>query len=242
MSIRARTCLRMAFSVLSAGTLITAAISTQPAAAEEKNPCEALSQGQSKYSAGRAKHVVFAVAADYGTTEVDIVECAKKGGRWKQTLATDGHVGRSGFAEPGTKREGDGKSPTGSFTLTEAFGEGDPGTALPYRTLRESGDCWGSTIGDARYNRYYPGTCLPADENLSGYMLSGPYKQAVVVNYNRPPDSPIVQGDGSAIFMHIGSAQTAGCVSMGRSELETVMRTLRPYDRIIMGPRQVLFG
>lgn len=72
-------------------------------------------------------------------------------------------------------------------------------------------------------------------------MKDGPYRQAVVVAYNRPPDSPIVQGNGSAIFMHLGSGPTAGCVAMARPGLESIMRTLRPRDRIIMGPREALF-
>ncbi|MFI0355297.1 L,D-transpeptidase family protein [Actinomadura sp. 9N407] len=211
------------------------------ASASEADPCLALSLGKSRYEPGKARHIVFAVAAGYGTPLVTVTECAKAGPFWRTVLSTPGYVGRNGFAEPGTKREGDGKSPTGSYSMTEAFGEGDPGTRLPYRTLRKSGDCWGSTVGDPRYNRYYRGTCLPADENLSQYMLEGPYRQAVVIGYNRPPDSPVVQGNGSAIFMHIGTGRpTAGCVSLARPELEAVMRTLRPGDRIIMGPREAL--
>lgn len=41
--------------------------------------------------------------------------------------------------------------------------------------------------------------------------------------------------------MHIGAGQTAGCVSMARPVLESVMRTLRPHDRIMMGTSQALF-
>ncbi|XVQ07034.1 L,D-transpeptidase family protein [Spirillospora sp. CA-255316] len=207
-----------------------------------EDPCLALDLGKSRYRPGGARHVVFAVADGYGSSEATITACARFGPFWQTVLTTSGHVGRNGFAEPGGKREGDGRSPTGSYSMTEAFGEGDPGTGLRYRTLGESGDCWGSTVGDHRYNRYYRGTCLPADENLSQYMKDGPYRQAVVIDHNRPPESPIVQGHGSAIFMHIGTGRpTAGCVSMGRPELETVMRTLRPRDRIIMGPREALF-
>ncbi|WP_433334567.1 L,D-transpeptidase family protein [Spirillospora sp. CA-294931] len=225
------------------GGMLTAA---PPAAAEAKdpasNPCRALSAGVTKYQAGRANHVLFAIAPEYGSTEVSITECAKKGRRWKRVLTASGYVGKNGFAAPGTKKEGDGKSPTGMFTLTEAFGEGDPGTSLPYRKLRDGGECWGSTIGDARYNRYYPGTCLPDDENLSDYMHQGPYRQAVVINYNRPPDSPIVQGAGSAIFLHVSRARpTAGCVATDQPTVEAIMKTLRPHDRIIMGPREALF-
>ncbi|MFC5747411.1 L,D-transpeptidase family protein [Actinomadura rugatobispora] len=207
-----------------------------------EHPCRSLNLGESRYRPGSARHVVFAVADGYGTAEVAITECARIGPFWRTVLSTSGHVGRNGFAEPGAKREGDGKSPTGSYSMTEAFGEGDPRTRLPYRTLRESGDCWGSTIGDDRYNRYYRGTCLPADENLSQYMKDGPYRQAVVIDHNRPPESPIVHGHGSAIFMHIGTGiPTSGCVSLARPELEALMRTLRPHDRIIMGPREALF-
>ncbi|WP_433476578.1 L,D-transpeptidase family protein [Spirillospora sp. CA-142024] len=232
-------------AVLFAVVMLVAAIvhTPQAYAREERaiDPCQALNRGQSRYGPGGARHVVFAVAAQYGTTEVTVTECARKGRFWRTVLTTPGHVGRNGYAEPGAKREGDGKSPTGSFSLTEAFGEGDPGTRLPYRTLQESGDCWGSTIGDGRYNRYYRGACQPADENLSQIMKDGPYRQAVVINYNRPPDSPVVQGSGSAIFMHVGAGQTAGCVSMARAELESAMRTLRPRDRIIMGTSQAVF-
>ncbi|WUH98446.1 L,D-transpeptidase family protein [Spirillospora sp. NBC_00431] len=206
-------------------------------------PCEALNEGRSRYPAGSGGHALFAVASGYGTTEVTVTECVRKSerARWRTFLITSGHIGRGGFAEPGAKREGDGRTPTGSYSLTEAFGEGDPGTALRYRRLRESGDCWGSTIGDRRYNRHYRGTCLPADEDLSAIMRKGSYRQAVVVNYNRPPDGPVEQGKGSAIFVHVGSGQTTGCVSLDRNELETVMRTLRPRDRIIMGTRAALF-
>ncbi|MFA1551996.1 L,D-transpeptidase family protein [Actinomadura chokoriensis] len=236
--------IRVAALPAAAGLLAMVVHAPHASAQENRgdDPCRALTQGQTRYDARGARHVVFAVAAGYGTTEVTVTECVRKGRVWKQVLSAPGHVGRNGYAEPGAKREGDGKSPTGSYSMTEGFGEGDPGTRLPYRTLRESGDCWGSTIGDRRYNRYYRGECLPDDENLSQIMQRGPYKQAVVINYNRPPDSPIVPGNGSAIFMHIGSGQTAGCVSMARPELESVMRTLRPGDRIMMGTRQALFA
>ncbi|WP_194836802.1 L,D-transpeptidase family protein [Nocardia sp. XZ_19_369] len=211
-----------------------------PPAAAASNPCQALSNGQSRYQPGPARTVLFAIAADYGTAEVDVVVCVMHGDTWQQTLSTAGHIGINGFAEPNAKREGDGKSPTGSYPLTEAFGEENPGTELPYRTLRH-GACWGSTSGDHRYNTYYRGKCLPADEDLTELMNDGPYKQVVVIDYNRPPHSPIVHGNGSAIFLHAGSGPTAGCVALARPELETIIKTLRPHDRIIMGPMRVLF-
>lgn len=207
------------------------------------DPCAALSAGAVRQSAGGARHVVFAVASGYDSNRVTVTECARRGTGWRTLLRTAGRAGSKGFAPPGEKREGDGRSPSGSYTMTEAFGEGDPGTALPYRKLRSNGDCWGSTPGQPTYNEYYSGTCGTDDENLSKIMEEGPYRQAVVINYNRPPDSPVVPGYGSAIFFHIGDGgPTAGCISVSATKVRQVMRTLLPGDRIIMGTHAVVFG
>ena len=220
----------------------TAASGTAASATAASQPCRALAQGRTRYRVGAAKHVLFAIADRYGATQVSITECAKKGRSWQKVLTSKGYTGRNGFAKPGTKHEGDGKAPTGAYTLTEAFGERNPGTRLPYRKLRKTGDCWGSTIGTALYNRYYSGKCGAADEDLSATMASGPYKEVVVINYNRPPDSRIVQGNGSAIFLHISmNRPTAGCISLPRPALEAAMRSFRPYDRIVMGTSQAVF-
>lgn len=203
------------------------------------DPCSATNHGRLKYTTGTARHLVFAISSAYSSNVVTVTECVRKGGAWKNAGAVTGRAGTKGFAAPGKKREGDGKSPTGSYTLTEAFGLGDPGTALPYRTLRSSGDCWGSTPGKSHYNAYYSGTCRSTDENLSAIARRGPYHQAVVIDYNRPK---VVQGYGSAIFFHVGGkTPTAGCISIEENRLRAVMRTLVKNDRMVMGPKTALF-
>lgn len=192
-----------------------------------------------RYSTGTARHLVFSISTAYSSNYVVVTECAKSGRMWKKVSSTSGRAGVRGFAPPGRKLEGDGKTPTGSYVLGEAFGAGDPGTALPYRTLGKSGDCWGSTPGKSHYNEYYSGTCRSTDENLSATMLRGPYRETVVIDYNLP--NP-VSGYGSAIFFHVGGrTPTAGCVSIAEDPLRAVMRTLGKGDRMIMGPRSVLF-
>ncbi|MEV5707376.1 L,D-transpeptidase family protein [Actinoallomurus sp. NPDC052274] len=203
------------------------------------DPCSAANQGKLRYPTGSASHVVFAISSSYDSNHVVVTECAKQGKSWKKVSVTTGRAGTAAFARPGAKREGDGKTPTGSFTLTEAFGIGNPGTKLKYRTLRDSGDCWGATPGKSHYNEYYSGTCRSTDENLSAIAQRGPYRQVVVINYNRPNAK---SGLGSAIFFHVGGINpTAGCVSIREPELRAVMRTLVPNDRMIMGPRSALF-
>jgi L,D-peptidoglycan transpeptidase YkuD (ErfK/YbiS/YcfS/YnhG family) len=227
----------IAFAVLLVMTSFAA-----PGYADNADPCHALANGAVTFPVRGAKHVIFAVASGYGVNTVTVTECVRTGLRWRSVRTAEGRAGTKGFAPVGEKREGDGRTPTGSFTLTEAFGQGDPGTALPYRKLRQSGDCWGSTVSDPRYNKYYSGVCGPDDENLSAIMISGQYKQSVVINYNRPPDAPVVAGLGSAIFFHIRTAgPTAGCIAVDEPVLVAMMRTLRPGDRMVMGIAADLF-
>lgn len=208
-------------------------------AAGPASPCAAANRGL-RYPVGTAKHLIFAVSADYSSNAVVVTECVRRDGGWTATRQVDGRAGAGGFAAPGAKREGDGKSPTGSFTLSSAFGVKEPGTRLPYRRLRAEGDCWGATPGARHYNDYYAGTCGPADEDLSAIAARGPYHQAVVIDYNRPDPVP---GNGSAIFFHVGGVTpTSGCVAIPEPDLRAMMRTLAAGDRMIMGPRSALFG
>lgn len=227
-------------AVLAGGAALAALTAMGPSAsAAAFDPCSAMGQGRLRYDTGTATHVVFAISSGYSSNDVLVTECAKRDGAWTTVTQVPGRAGANGFARPGEKREGDGKSPTGSFTFTEAFGNGDPGTKLAYRTLRDSGDCWGATPGASHYNDYYAGTCRPSDENLSAIMRDGTYRQAAVINYNRPAAVP---GLGSAIFLHVGGAiPTAGCVAIRESALRGILRTLSRGDRIIMGPSSELF-
>ncbi|MBC6470905.1 L,D-transpeptidase family protein [Actinomadura alba] len=228
----------MLISIMLAGGAALA-VPAPSAQAATTDPCADTGNGKLRYSTGTARHLVFAVSPGYSSNKVVVTECVKAGDSWEKVSVTSGRAGRNGFAEPGEKREGDGKSPTGSYVLSEAFGVRDPGTGLPYRRLSGSGDCWGSTSGKSDYNQYYSGTCRSTDEDLSQIMRQGAYRQAVVIDYNRPE---AVDGHGSAIFLHVGGVMpTAGCISIEKPKLRAIMRTLVKGDRIIMGPRAALF-
>jgi L,D-peptidoglycan transpeptidase YkuD (ErfK/YbiS/YcfS/YnhG family) len=70
-------------------------------------------------------------------------------------------------------------------------------------------------------------------------MQLGSYRQAAVIDYNRPKAVP---GHGSAIFFHVGGrGPTAGCIAIEESALRGILRTLAPGDRMVMGPRSELF-
>ena len=145
-------------------------------------------------------------------------------------------VGRGGVSA--SKHEGDGRTPVGTFTLSQAFGVlANPGTPLPYRTA-DAASYWVSDPASAAYNTWQEcsGGCsfnTALGEHLISYTTA--YQHAVVIDYNRFPVTP---GAGSAIFLHVSTGgPTAGCVSVTASTLVALMRWLNPsqHPRIAIG-------
>lgn len=155
-----------------------------------------------------------------------------------RTATSAGVVGRRGFAAPGAKREGDGRTPTGVFRLGTGFGAADPGSGLGYLRLTPR-QCWGSRVGTRTYNRPFRGSCRAPDEAMYRYV-HGAYRQGIVIEYNRPV---VRQGRGSAIFLHVRtSSATAGCVATTHATVLRIMRQARPGDRIVMGEWSTFFA
>jgi L,D-peptidoglycan transpeptidase YkuD (ErfK/YbiS/YcfS/YnhG family) len=203
------------------------------ASAQVYNPCARLSAGQTKFSGFGANRVTFATATTRNTSLLTITGCVRSGNRYVQEWQDWGYGGQYGFAAQNREWEDTYRSPTGSFSFTEALGRSNPGTALKYYTIN-SRSRWGGEW-NRNYNRYFEGTGGEADENLWTFMNQGYYEQAAVVNYNRPPDSKTVLGASYAIFFHAGRAPSAGCVSTSLATVTRLLRTNRPGDRIIMG-------
>ena len=136
-------------------------------------------------------------------------------------------VGYNGVAPPGKKREGDGRTPSGSYGFSFFFGvRPDHGFLFPFRHAYRY-DFWDDDPNSSRYNEW-----VNARKHNPGLrpepMHQVPaYDYAAVITYN----ARRVPGLGSAIFLHVGTGTpTAGCVSLPRSELLRVLRWLRPRD------------
>lgn len=211
-----------------------------------RTECDTLNDGRIKYPTGNARHVTITFAADYGQSYATVLYCKRVAGTYVAEWKTDGRVGASGFRQPGIP-SGPTRynfSPTGSFSVTEAFGLGNPGTALPYRLLNPNSR-WGGNPWTDTYNKYFESnTWIGWDENM-WYFATGrshDYRQGAVLNYNRPPDSEIVQDAGFAIFLHEHKVPTAGCISLDDWAVEDFLRNSVPGDRIIMGVHRDIFG
>jgi len=140
-------------------------------------------------------------------------------------------LGRSGVSA--RKREGDGATPSGVFALRRVLYRADkiekPTTALPIAAI-ESDDGWCDDPEDPLYNRQVK---LPykarAEQLWRGDDL---YDVVVVLGYN---DKPIVKGKGSAIFLHVASADmgaTEGCVALKLPDLAEILRQIREGDSL----------
>lgn len=137
-------------------------------------------------------------------------------------------IGRNGFAPPGGKKEGDGKTPTGIYTLKLAFGYPESiNTKMPYRQALPD-DIWVDDVNADDYNRW---TKRNQTRAVSFEMMKREdslYKFGVVIEYNT---DPVIKGNGSAIFLHIWKekgALTAGCVAVSEEDILKILQWLDP--------------
>lgn len=145
-------------------------------------------------------------------------------------------VGYNGFAPPGQKREGDGRTPSGSFGFDFFFGVlGDPGVSFPYRPVTGPQIVWDDDPSSPLYNQWVDTDDGSAGATPEPMDQSPAYDYGAVIAYNT---APVVPGVGSAIFLHVTTgAATSGCVSLPAPELLSVLRWLQPESdpRIVMG-------
>lgn len=157
-----------------------------------------------------------------------------------RVFTTRAWVGQNGVSDGRTRRQGSLTTPTGTYTMTEAFGIlPNPGTALPYHQV-VPGDWWVQDNTSPYYNTlrneqdggFHPKTHgVNGSERLMDHGVQ--YTYAVVVNFNRPPDRQVPKR-GSGIFLHVNSGKgaTAGCVSIGRPKLRLLISLLYAGDRV----------
>lgn len=221
-------------------TAVGLSVATAVPASADPDVCAAIGEGRVPSLSARPAHVTFVTAGGYGQVSVTITRCAATGGgAYAQEWAASGTIGRAGFARPGAKREGDGRTPSGIYGLGRGFGTSNPGSPMGYITLNPS-SCWGSTVGAATYNTYFEdANCGGADERMWDYA-SRAYSQGQVIEYNT---GLISQGAGSAIFFHVGGGgATAGCVATGYDRVVSMITGTVPGDVIVMGVRSSLIS
>lgn len=161
-----------------------------------------------------------------GGSRAQVLLYQKKNGSWKRLLSCTGYVGYNGI---GKKKEGDGKTPTGTFNLTASFGiKSNPGAKTDYVKVNSS-LYW---CGDSRYYnqlvdiRKHPHSC--SGEHLIDYVPH--YNYGMFTDYNKNN----VYGKGSAIFLHCTGSNpyTAGCIAVSQKNMLKIIRAAQPEAKI----------
>lgn len=142
-----------------------------------------------------------------------------------------GHGGISHF-----KQEGDGASPAGVWRLRNVMYRPDrirrPLTTLP--TVQIKPDMgWCDDPNSIHYNTLIKLPFSGSHEKL--WREDNLYDLLVELDHN---SSPVVQGKGSAIFMHVRRADkgpTEGCIAMPASHLLRLLETCRRHTAVSIG-------
>lgn len=189
-------------------------------------------------SVGNARQVVVVTAANWTTDVATLQTFEKSATGWRAVFPPmPAHIGRAGFSAD--KHEGDLKTPAGRYGFGTMFGQrANPGVKFPYRQA-DSQSVWVDDVASPYYNTWQENAAL-SGEHLAAPGYATAYAYAVAIAYNT---APIVPGKGSAIFLHVSTGGgTAGCVSIGQSNLLQVLRWLDPAKNpaIVMGPTSVI--
>lgn len=156
----------------------------------------------------------------------------KTDGVWKQILSSTAYVGKNGI---GKTKEGDKKTPTGTFNLKTPFGiKSNPGTSLSYLKVTKY-HFWCGQSGSKYYNQLIDTrvTSLKrtsSDEYLINYK--GVYNYCAFIDYNGSGE----KGKGSCIFLHCTGSNkyTAGCVAVPESMMIKILKNLKSGCKIVI--------
>lgn len=164
-------------------------------------------------------------------SKADVILYKKVDGKFRKVFTCAGYVGKYGINK---KREGDKRTPTGTYGFTKAFGiKSNPGSKIKYTKLNDY-LYWSA---DRRYYnqmidiRKVKTSC--AGEHLIRYRPH--YNYALAIDYN----SKCIYKKGAAIFLHCTGRNpyTAGCVAVSEKCMKKIIQTVDKNAKICIYPK-----
>ncbi|MDX9813970.1 MAG: L,D-transpeptidase family protein [Sulfurimonadaceae bacterium] len=174
---------------------------------------------------------LIVVVAENNSTHKAKLYCIEKNSAIYKNI--DVNLGRNGLAFDSTngifkkladepdKKEGDGKTPIGIYSIESGFGYSHTKTALTYNKTPYNLICIDDTSSEF-YNKILPIPQTPLKSFELMYRDDDQYKLGLVLSHNKNG----LKGNGSCIFVHIQKekdAPTAGCVSMSEGDLRKIL-------------------
>jgi L,D-peptidoglycan transpeptidase YkuD (ErfK/YbiS/YcfS/YnhG family) len=194
-----------------------------------------------------SKQVVLVTAKSWNATTGTVRTFEKKNQTWTATQSsTQANLGYGGLVSGNKRKQGTGKTPTGTYAIKWAFGiKPDPGASLKY-TKVDSDDAW-------TYNPRVPSTYNIFQTSNKKWLSYGNYVERLttygkqynyvaVLDFNLP-EGKITQGAnginrtdesantarGGGIFLHVSNGKnTAGCIAVPQKFMKNVLRWLDP--------------
>jgi L,D-peptidoglycan transpeptidase YkuD (ErfK/YbiS/YcfS/YnhG family) len=163
-------------------------------------------------------------------------------GGWRVVLRTTAaRIGARGVVNGTTRVQGSYQTPTGTYSITQGFGNGaNPGTRMPYHRVTAH-DWWVEDRASRYYNQMRTDTLggfrlteagVDGSEHLVNYPVQ--YHNVLVINFNT---DPAVRGRGAGIFLHdlsTSDGPTAGCVAVPSGVMTAIMRWIAPSDHPVI--------
>jgi L,D-peptidoglycan transpeptidase YkuD (ErfK/YbiS/YcfS/YnhG family) len=198
------------------------ALALSPGADAEPSAC--------RPATGKGTQLITVESSSRTSTHATLRLWSRKGRCWQPAAGPwAARVGRSGLS--GNRREGDGTTPTGTYSIGRTmYGlSPDPGVRYRYRRI-VCGDYWVEDPSSPSYNRFRHVPCGRSPPfRVTGERLwqaRTAYRHFAVIEFNM---NPVVPGRGSGIFLHASTGgATNGCVSLPVGQLRQVLRWLRP--------------
>lgn len=191
-----------------------------------------------------ARQLIVVTSASSHSSVATLRAYGEVDGAWRLAFGPmTARVGVNGWLAAARRREGDGTTPEGIFSLGKTIYGVDPNPGVAYRYHRlVPGDYWDENpVPLVRYNTFQHSADTDCADNPYGgdteclWLERSPYAYFAVVDFNTPATGAY----GSAIFLHVGTAgPTAGCISIAQRSLVRILDWLRPAD----DPRIVLAG
>lgn len=189
-------------------------------AEEDKN-------GIANTSAAQNSSQIITVVSNGGSYGELVMWEKDSNGKWLEVDRVAARLGQNGMKYAGEVYEMDKCTPTGIYTVTEAFGiNANPGSGVPYREL-DGTEYWVDDIDSQYYNTMQfgePDGRWASAEKLTDF--TGYYNYSLVIDYNR---WPVIPGKSSAIFLHCDMGiYTYGCVAIPQNNLVNLLKWLNP--------------
>ncbi|MCF0085163.1 L,D-peptidoglycan transpeptidase YkuD, ErfK/YbiS/YcfS/YnhG family [Streptomyces griseoaurantiacus] len=170
-----------------------------------------------------SRQVVAVYGEGRNATGSTIALYTKHGSTWDRTRVWQGHNGKKGWTTD--HHEGDNRSPVGVFTLSDAGGVlADPGAKLPY-----------TRSASFQAPHYWS----KSHWHDFDYVIAIDYNRVKGTSPNEPT-RPEGQSKGGSIWLHMDHGSgTSACVSLSKSGMEYLLRTLDPAQHpvVVMGDK-----